>query len=380
VERDHGSRNNVISQTGYALVRSVDTPDPWTVIFHMKQRFSPAVDTLFAESDSTYNVVPEHILGKLQNLNNAGFNSAPVGTGPFVFKEWARGDHLTLAANPHYYLSAPKLKEIVIKFIPDENTELSGLRTHDLDWQFEASPDQYDQLKKIPDVRLVLQNRNEYERIEINTRHPPLNDVRVRQAIAYRLDRPELVRNLTFGSATPADQDLPPFMWAHAGDIMRYPHDPARAKALLAQAGWTAGRDGIAQKNGRRLVLTLAAEVSNVTRRLAVVQTQALLRQVGIEVEPKFYPGAILYAAMGENGILQSGRFDLAWDAWVAGIDPDQSSMFLCNAQPPHGNNTPRYCNAGMDAAQHVALEHFVARRARRPTPTSKACSRATSP
>jgi len=126
-------RNNVISQTGYALVRSADTPDPWTVIFHMKQRFSPAVDTLFAESDSTYNVVPEHILGKLQNLNNIAFNSAPVGTGPFVFKEWARGDHLTLAANPHYYLGAPKLKEIVIKFIPDENTELSGLRTHDLD-------------------------------------------------------------------------------------------------------------------------------------------------------------------------------------------------------------------------------------------------------
>jgi len=183
-------RNNVISQTGYALVRSADTPDPWTVIFHMKQRFSPAVDTLFAESDSTYNVVPEHILGKLQNLNNIAFNSAPVGTGPFVFKEWARGDHLTLAANPHYYLGAPKLKEIVIKFIPDENTELSGLRTHDLDWQFEASPDQYDQLKKIPDVRLVLQNRNEYERIEINTRHPPLDDVRVAASDRIRAGPP----------------------------------------------------------------------------------------------------------------------------------------------------------------------------------------------
>lgn len=352
-------RNNVISQTGYALVDSVDTPDPWTVVFHMKQRFSPAVDTLFAESDSPYNVVPEHILGKLRDLNNVPFNSAPVGTGPFIFKEWARGDHLTLVANPHYYLGVPKLKKIVVKFIPDENTELSALRTHDLDWQFEASPDQYEQLKTIPDVRLVLQNRNEYERIEINALHPPLDDVRVRQAIAYGLNRPELVRNLTFGSATPADQDLPPFMWAHATDIMRYPHDPARAKALLAQAGWVAGRDGIVQKNGRRLVITLAAEVSNVTRRLAVVQTQALLRQVGIAVEPKFYPGAILYAAMGENGVIQSGHFDLAWDAWVAGIDPDQSSVYLCSAQPPRGNNTTHYCNAQMDAAQHVALENF---------------------
>lgn len=166
--------NNVISQTGYSLVRSVDTPDPWTVVFHMRKKFSPAIDTLFAESDSPYNVVPEHILGKLTDINNVAFNSAPVGTGPFLFKEWARGDHLTLVANPHYYLGAPKLKEIIIKFIPDENTELSALRTHDL--------------KALPGVRLVLQDRNEYERIQINTLHPPLDDVRVRQAIAYALN------------------------------------------------------------------------------------------------------------------------------------------------------------------------------------------------
>ncbi len=351
--------NNVISQTGYSLVAAVDTPDPWTVIFHMKQRFSPAVDTLFAESDSPYNVVPEHVLGKLRDINNVPFNSAPVGTGPFMFKEWARGDHLTLVANPHYYLGAPKLKEIIIKFIADENTEVNGLRTHDLDWQFEASPDQYAQLRTLGDLRLVLQNRNEYERIQINTRHPPLDDVRVRRAVAYALDRERLVRDLTFGSATVADQDLPPFMWAHDDDVMRYPYDPMQAKALLAQAGWLPGPDGIRRKGGRRLSLTLVTEVSNVTRRLAVVQAQAMLRQVGIAVEPKLYPGALLFAALGDNGIIQSGRYDLAWNAWVAGIDPDQSSSFLCDAQPPHGNNETRYCNPEMDAAQYTALENF---------------------
>jgi len=266
---------------------------------------------------------------------------------------------LTLVANPHYYLGAPKLKEIIIKFIPDENTELSALRTHDLDWQFEASPDQYAQLKALPGVRLVLQDRNEFERVQINTSHPPLDDVRVRQAIAYALDVSALVADLTFGSATAADQDLPPFMWAHAARVMRYPHDVQRAKALLAQAGWTPGPDGVVRKGGRRLSLTLVTQVSNVTRRLAVVQTQAMLRQVGIAVEPKFYPGALLFAAMGDGGILQNGRFDLAWNAWVSGIDPDQSSLVLCDAQPPHGNNETHYCNADVDTAEHTALNNF---------------------
>jgi peptide/nickel transport system substrate-binding protein len=351
--------NDVISRTGYELVKAVDTPDDATVVFHMKQRFAPAVNTLFAESDSPYYIVPEHLLGKLPNINNIPFNSAPVGTGPFKFKEWVRGDHLTLVANDSYFLGAPKLKEITLKFVPDENTEVNQLRTHDLDWQFEASPQEYKDLKTLAGTAVVLQDRNDYERIQINTKHPPLDDVRVRQALAYAIDRRRLVDVLTYGSATAADQDLPPFMWAHASNVTRYPYDLARAKALMAQAGWTPGPDGILTKNGRRLTLTIATNVSNATRRLAVVQVQAMLRQLGIDLEPKFYLGSLLFATMGQGGILQNGRYDLAWTGWVAGIDPDQSSLFTCRAQPPNGNNESRYCNPALDAAEAVALTHF---------------------
>ena len=351
--------NNVIAHTGYELVREVDTPDPYTVVFHMKQKFSPAIDTIFGESDTPYEILPEHILGKLHNINNVPFNSAPVGSGPFVFKEWARGDHLTLVANPHYFLGPPKLKQIVIKFIPDENTELSQLRTHDLDWQYQGSPDQYAQLRTIPDVRIVLKAQNQYERIEMNNTHAPLDDVRLRRAIAYAIDSEKLVRDLTFGSATAADQDLPPFMWAHYPDVARYPYNPSAAKALLAQAGWTPGRDGILQRDGHRLVLTMVTNNSNVTRRAAVVQVQSMLREVGIALDVKYYLGELLFASVGQGGILQNGKFDLSWNGWVAGIDPDQSSLFQCSARPPRGNNTTFYCNPHMDAAQQAALENY---------------------
>jgi len=351
--------NNVLSQSGYSLVRSVDTPDDATVVFHMKQRYSPAVNTLFGESDTAYTVLPEHLLGKLHDVNSIPFNSDPVGTGPFKFKEWARGDHITLVPNDDYFLGKPKLREIVLKFIPDENTEVNQLRTHDIDWQFEASEQLYEALKSVPDVKIVLQDMNEYERLHMNTASPALSDVRVRQAIAYAVDKAKLVRDLTFNAAVVADQDLPPFMWAHAQNVTRYRPDLPKARALLRAAGWVPGPDGIVVKNGNRMTLSLAYNVSNATRRAAVVQVQSMLRSIGIDVEIKGYQGALLFAPMGQGGILQNGKYDLAWTGWIAGIDPDQSSLFMCDRRPPHGNNDTRYCNPELDAAEERALENF---------------------
>jgi len=352
-------KDNVISRTGYELVRSVDTPDPHTVVFHMTRRFSPIVNTMFGESDSQYEVVPEHLLGKLPDINNVAFNSAPVGTGPFKLAEWARGDHITLVPNDGYALGKPKLQKIVISFVPDENTELNELRTHDIDWQFETSPHEYKELRAIPDLNVVLQQTNQYERLELNTKRPPLDDPSVRAAIAYAIDRKRLVDDLTFGSASVADQDLPPFMWAHAAGVTRYPYDPAKAKALLTAEGWRPGPDGVLVKNGHRLVLDIAYNVTNATRRAGAIQIQAMLAAVGIALEIKSYRGALLFAAAGQGGILQNGKYDLAWTGWVAGIDPDQSSVVTCGARPPNGNNTMFYCDERVDAAEAEALDRF---------------------
>jgi peptide/nickel transport system substrate-binding protein len=353
------SRNNVITRQGYILVRSVDTPDDYTAVFHMKQRFAPAVNTLFGESDNPYSIVPAHLLAKFPDINNNPYNSAPIGTGPYKLKTWARGDHLEYVPNDKYYLGAPKLKDIIVKIIPDENTEINQLRTHEIDWQFEASPQEYTQLKTIPDLRVVLQDRNEYERIQINTKHPPLDDVRVRQAVAFAVDTRKLVNDLTYGSAAVADQDLPPFMWAHATDIVRYSPDLAKAGALMRAAGFTRGPDGVLQRRGQRLSLQLTYNTSNATRRRGVVEVQSMLRQIGVETEVKPYIATLLFAPFGLGGILQTGRYDLGWSGWVAGIDPDTSSMFLCRAQPPNGNNETHYCNSAMDAAQQRALVNF---------------------
>ena len=148
-------------------------------------------------------------------------------------------------------------------------------------------------------------------------------------------------------------------MWAYASDVTRYPLDLPKARALLREAGWTPGADGILAKNGQKLSLTIVYNVSNATRRAAVVQVQAMLKTIGIDVFVKAYQGGLLFATMGQGGILQNGKFDLGWTGWVAGVDPDQSSQFMCDARPPHGNNTDFYCNPRLDAAENVALTNF---------------------
>jgi peptide/nickel transport system substrate-binding protein len=140
---------------------------------------------------------------------------------------------------------------------------------------------------------------------------------------------------------------------------MHYPFNPARAKALLAAAGWTPGPDGVLVKDGRRLTLEMAYNASNATRRAGVVQMQSTLAQAGIVLEIKGYQAALLFATVGQGGILQNGKYDLSWTGWVSGIDPDNSSVVTCAARPPNGNNTMFYCNAGVDAAEDEALDRF---------------------
>ena len=352
--------NNVNERVGYDEVASVDTPDATTVVFHLKRKFAPFVDTVFAESDNPICVIPEHLLAKYKSLNQVPFNQMPVGTGPFKVTQWARGDHVTLVANDDYFRGKPKLRRIIVREIPDENTSLNALRSHDVDWIFEASPQLYKQLKGMPGITVILNQQPQTLALGMNTSHAALRDVRVRRAIAYAVDKQSLVDKNTAGSAAVAWADQPPYSWAYEPNVARYPTDAAKAKALLAQAGWTPGSDGIARKNGQPLSLQLAYNVENATRREVAVQIQSMLRAVGIDAQIKPYPANLFFATYGQGGIMTSGKFDLAVFGWIAGYDPDDHSLFTCDDIPrpshPDGVNYFRYCNPAMDAAQRAAL------------------------
>ena len=341
--------NNVVSRHGYDDIVGINSPNQETLVVHLKKPFAPFVDTFFGESDQPYEIVPEHILARYPNINEIPFNSAPtVSDGPFKFVRWVHGDRVVLAPNTTFFMGRPKLKRLDVRFIPDENTEVGLLQSHQIDWILEASPHIYPLVAHIDGVRVAENNVNGYEGMVFNTQSPALRDVRVRRAIAYAIDKSQLVKTLTFGQDQPATGDIPSWMWAYPAQLATYPFDPATAKRLLAQSGTPTPH------------LTLILTTGDATRRQAAVLIQSMLHAVGIETTIKTFPEDVLYAPAAMGGIMQRGAFDLAISPWFAGIDPDNASQYTCIDRPPGGYNYALYCSPEMDAAQHDALAHYT--------------------
>ncbi len=351
-------RTLVGSRHGYDLIARVDTPDPYTAVFKLKRPFAPAVSTFFAHSDAPYFIIPAHLLEREPNLNHVAFNEHPIGTGPFKVVKWYRGDRIEFAANDDYFLGKPKLRKISLRIIPDENTATNQLRAHEVDWIALGSPRIYPDLKTIPGVDVHLVPFNGNDAIQFNVQRAPFDDPRVRRAIGLAIDKPRLSREVTFGSTVPAQEDLPPFMWAYDPKAGTAQRDLPGAKALLDAAGWRAGSDGMRVRNGKRFTMGLAFRSDSITDRNRGVQIASMLKDAGIEVDLKGYTTALLYGPPG-TGIMASGRFDSALQTWYAGTDPDNSTQLICSEVRPKGFNWSGYCNKDMDAAQTTALSHY---------------------
>jgi peptide/nickel transport system substrate-binding protein len=343
--------NDVISRHGYDDVRSVETPDPLTVVFHLKRRFAPFVATVFGDSDSPYGILPAHLLATYPNLNNVPYNAAPIGTGPYKFVRWLRGDRIEFVRNDDFFGGKPKIERIIWRLIPDENTEITLLRTHEIDWIFEAEVTSYKVLTSLPETNVVLQPVNGYVGVMMNTQagHPTA-DRAVRRAIAMAIDKQRLVTDLTDGAGVVATGDLPPFMWAFDPRVKSLPHDPAAARATITKTGSTPAKP---------LALDLVYEESTIMNRALVVQLQSELAPIGIDLHPRAQLSSTIYGGYGAGGTLARGRYDIAVYPWTAGIDPDDSAQFVCANRPPNGYNESFYCSPAMDAAQARALDSY---------------------
>jgi len=351
--------NNVIERVGYDKVDSVDTPDAYTVVFHLKAPFAPFVDTVFGESDQPYRIIPQHLLAAYATINRIPFNQQPIGTGPFRVVRRYHGDHVELAENPFYFRGTPKLKKILVYTVPDGNTSAAELQSHGIDLITAVTASNFRNLRTVSSVRTLLVKQPSYAAAIFNTTHPPLDDVRVRQAIAYAINEKRIVDNLTYGTATLATADLSDYYWAHDPSLTGYALNVAKANSLLDQAGWRRGPSGTRAKNGKPLSLQLTIGGGSQTASQIAVELQSDLRQVGIELAIKTYSYSLLYATAAMGGIQQTGKFDLALQVWVSGADPDDSGQWTCKAAPPAGNNIARYCSTAFDNAETIALTHF---------------------
>jgi peptide/nickel transport system substrate-binding protein len=352
--------NNLQSRSGWEHVQSVEAPDPYTVKFHLDKIYASAIATYFSEG-SSYPVLPAHLLEKYPNLNQVPFNSNPVGTGPFKFVKWVHGDRVEFAANPLYWRGPPKLKRIIYKIIPNDNTIVTQLKTHEIDAWFRASSRIYPELVQLTSqgYRVQLEPSLVFSHVDLNQENPILAQLPVRQAIAYAIDRQRIIHDVTHDVNLVAYADQAPFAWSYEPNVVHYDYDPVKARQILDAAGWVVGPGGIRVKNGQRLEFQLAVAAGGATGEATEVILQQELHDVGISAVIKNYPTALFFAGYQQGGILQAGKYDAAIYAWVAGVDPDDESLYASYRIPPAGQNDMWWRDSIIDNAEKGALSSY---------------------
>lgn len=351
-------KNDVGSRQGYELVTKIDTPDPYTVVVHLRHKWAPFVATFFAMSATTYPILPKHVLSKYANINDVPFNTVPLGTGPFRVVSDENGD-IKMVANPSYWRGRPKMGEIDFTVASSDAAALDLVKQHKVDFYDDAAQALEPQVHGIRGYTVYLYPFTRFSDIGFNLARPQLHDVRVRRALAYATDREQLITHVTHGVNLPANSDQPAFSWAHTDDVHKYPYDPRLAGRLLDDAGWKLSANGLRYRNGKPLRLVMIGVSGSATTTEAEQWIKAQWREVGVELIVRNYSSDKLYASQAAGGVEQLGHFDVAFEEWANGIDPDESQLFLCSLRPPAGWNVYNYCDRALDAAEERALTDY---------------------
>jgi peptide/nickel transport system substrate-binding protein len=318
----------------YRMLDRVEAVDPYTVRFTLKEPFGSFPIQLVMP------VVPKGAGAELRER--------PIGTGPYKFVSFAVDDHVTLEAFPDYFRGAPANDGVVLKVIPDEIMRALELRKGTVDMVVnDLSPDVVHQLEKEKAVTIAEAPGTDYAYVGINMRDPVLADRRVRHALGYAIDRQAIVEHLRRGLARPAVGVLPPASWAFEANVFQFAHDPAKAIALLEDAGY---RDPDGDGPQPRLRLSLKVSTNEFIRLQAAV-IQEDLKRVGVELDVRSYEFATLYADV------LKGNFQLFTLQWVGVSDPDMlRRVFHSQQMPPNGFNRGYYDNPEVDRLIDAAM------------------------
>ena len=341
-------QHEVESRTGYDHVKTKTAPDPLTVVLQLTEVYAPFVESIFFSEG----IMPKHLLeGSVgAGFGQAPFHRAPVGLGPFKFKEWITGQWVTIVANDDYWRGRPKIDQITFRFINDTNSLLVALQAGEIDGYDNAGTDQRAELDKIDWIRQHVVPQLMWEHVDFNTEDPILKDVRVRQAIQLGIDREEISREIYAGLWPPAYGDVAETLsWFNpkVKEIVR--HDPAAAAALLDEAGWTLGKDGVREKAGKKLSLSISTTAGRVQRERTEEVIQQQLAGIGVKLTIQNHNATAFFAPVEQDGVLKKGKFQLGMYAWITSPDPNKKSLYHSTEVPPQGQNNTRLRSKEID-------------------------------
>ena len=295
--------------------------DDYTVKATLKQPIASFATNI------TVPIIPKHVL-EGQDINTSEFNQKPIGTGPFKVVEWRSGESVTLEANPDFYRGAPYLDRWVMRILPSSDAALVALQTGEIDFG-EISGKDVPKFLNTPEFTIFTRPRDLCDVVLFNNARPLFQDVRVKQAMMYALDRQALLDTAMLGYGTLADSPFnqPVFVYQE-GDLPQCEFNPDKARELLKEAGWedTDG-DGIVDKDGEPFKIELGVfTVAAIHQRIAPL-VQAWWKDIGLDVTIKNVDVASFFQAAYKPQIEKP--FDVQFTVWgLFGADPDHYAAF----------------------------------------------------
>jgi len=326
----------------YKLVVKAEAPDALTFRITYPQPYAPALDTW-----AGLHILPQHLL-QGQDINTTAFARKPVGSHYYKLEDWRNGERISLVRNPNATQGQARIDRLVSRFIPDNAAQFLELLADNID-SMNLDPIKYARIFPArPDlnkkIALYKELGNSYTYMGFNLKHKPFDDIRVRQAINYAINKQELIDGVLLGLGEPvASPYKPGTRWSNP-NLHPYPYDPQKAVALLKQAGFEDhDGDGILDRDGKPLAFEMVTN-QNKQREMSAVLIQRRLKDIGIDSKIR-----VLEWASFVGRYIKTGDFDVVVLGWSLSLDPDQYSIWHSSQQAPGKFNFIGYNNSRVD-------------------------------
>ncbi len=307
-------------KSGYAALDHIETPDDHTVIFKLKETNAGIFDNL------TLGILPT---GADTNV----CKTKPIGAGPYKVLSFKPDEGLELEAFDQWHGGAPKIKHISVRIIPDSTTRVLELRRGSVNFEVNAIPfENVAELDKNPDFKVVKTSGSVYQYVAMNLRDPILAKPKVREAIAHAVDRQRIIRDIQRGYAKMTETMLAEGHWARAQNLPSFAYDPAKAKQLLAEAGYP---------NGFSFTFKTSQDMEANSRAQVI---QQMLKEAGITMQIRSNEMSTFFADIGK------GNFQMYSLSRNGISDPDfYYVLFYSKNIPPEGQNRGYYVSPRVD-------------------------------
>jgi peptide/nickel transport system substrate-binding protein len=325
------------ASSDYKVITNIETPDKNTIKFTMSDAIVPFCE-YFALP-----ILPKHLL-EGEDLSKTEYWEKPVGTGPYVFDHWNKGEELVFKANKDYFGTQPKIETLKFVMIPEESGRINLLKTGEVD-AIKIGPKSTVLLKNEPGIKVISSPSANWYAITLSYRAHQFKDKAVHQAIALAINKKNILDTIFAGQGEMAYGPYRSESWVYNKDI-EFSQDIEKAKKILADAGWKPGSDGIMEKDGVKLEFDLLYVASEFERKDIAIALVSDLEEIGIRATPV---GLATWGAMDDNAYENNAVVS----AWGSPFDPDDNNYRIYHSQFTEGkgySNRAFYKNPEVDS------------------------------